>query len=149
MGGGSGTIATTLTGSKGKEQSRNDAPDWARGYEMDAATRANTEAQRGYENYGGQRQAGANNDQQNAYQLYRNQVAGSPEMATGSNRLIGMLSQGGPANPYYGRPAYLANSQQLGADNLHMPLQHRQITLICSLKARWQAMNISGKRRQE
>ena len=118
MGGGSGTIATTLTGSKGKEQSRNDAPDWARGYEMDAATRANTEAQRGYENYGGQRQAGYNNDQQGAFQLYRNQVAGSPEMATGSVRLIGMLSQGGPANPYYGRPAYLANSQQLGADNL-------------------------------
>lgn len=105
--------AMGFSGSKEKEQSRQDAPDWARGYMSDVADRASEELQRGYTPYTGQRQQGFNQDQQGAFDLYRQQSQGSPEFNAGSNALQSTLGQQGPANPFYGR-----YTPQLRVDNL-------------------------------
>ena len=79
--------AMGFSGSKEKEQSRQGAPDWARGYMSDVADKASEELQRGYTPYTGQRQQGFNQDQQGAFDLYRQQSQGSPEFNAGSNAL--------------------------------------------------------------
>lgn len=120
-----GTLAGTMAyaWSKRKEQSRQDAPDWARGYMSDIAARASEESQRGYTPYTGQRQQGFNQDQQNAFGIYRNQAQGSPEMQAGSNALLGWLGQQSPSNPFFG-----SYTPQLRADNMAVAQMNSPMT---------------------
>lgn len=113
-------MGISIGGSKKKEQEKSDAPDWARGYMADVASRVGDEVQKEYTPYTGQRQAGFNADQQSAFDLYRNQASGSPEFQAGSSLLREGIGQQGPANPFFGR-----YTPQLEANNLALMSSER------------------------